>query len=119
MKKNSRVDSVYKNFQLIPFQGGPKMNISLLSAYEHPDRIYVLMTSLNKYGDTIYCRYFDHQRGEISPPIKTVVFPEFIALCPRRGGARYMSLTDEPTDAYEFPLCSCKKEKPFSPNSLF
>uniref|UniRef100_A0A0K0D3V8 Glycosyltransferase family 92 protein n=1 Tax=Angiostrongylus cantonensis TaxID=6313 RepID=A0A0K0D3V8_ANGCA len=79
------------------FQGEAKMNISLVSAFEHPDHIYVIKTSLNKYGDTVYCRYFDHQREVIGPPFETVVFPEFTTLCPRRKGAKYISLTDAPT----------------------
>uniref|UniRef100_A0A0K0D8N2 Glycosyltransferase family 92 protein n=1 Tax=Angiostrongylus cantonensis TaxID=6313 RepID=A0A0K0D8N2_ANGCA len=39
------------------------------------------------YRETINCRNFDHQRAEIGPPFETVVFPEFIVLCPRRKGA--------------------------------
>ncbi|KAE9412670.1 hypothetical protein Angca_000172, partial [Angiostrongylus cantonensis] len=85
-------------------QGEAKMNISLVSAFEHPDHIYVIKTSLNKYGDTVYCRYFDHQREVIGPPFETVVFPEFTTLCPRRKGAKYISLTDAPTSTYDFPV---------------
>ncbi|KAE9419087.1 hypothetical protein Angca_000636 [Angiostrongylus cantonensis] len=84
--------------------GGPKMNIFLMSAFEHPDHIYVMMASFNKYGNTIYCRYFDQQRSEIVPPFKTVVFPEFTALCLRREGVKHISLSDAPTGYYEYPV---------------
>ncbi|KAE9419088.1 hypothetical protein Angca_000637, partial [Angiostrongylus cantonensis] len=52
----------------------------------------------------VYCRYFNHLRREIGTPFKTVVFPEFTALCPRRGGSRYISLTDALTGTYDFPV---------------
>ncbi|VDM53791.1 unnamed protein product [Angiostrongylus costaricensis] len=86
------------------FHGGQKMNISLLSAFEQPDRIYVMMTSVNKYGDTVHCRYFNHQRKEITPAYRTVVFPEFTARCARREGAKYISLTDKYFGSYGFPV---------------
>ncbi|KAJ1358292.1 hypothetical protein KIN20_016690 [Parelaphostrongylus tenuis] len=40
----------------------------------------------------------------MGPQYKTVVFPEFTALCLRRVGARYISLSDAPTDTYDFPV---------------
>ncbi|KAE9412911.1 hypothetical protein Angca_001057, partial [Angiostrongylus cantonensis] len=79
-------------------------NISLLSAFGHPDRIYVMMTSVNKYGDTIHCRYFNHRWKEITPAYRTVVFPEFTAPCARREGAKYISLTDRHFGSYEFSV---------------
>uniref|UniRef100_A0A0K0DN19 Glycosyltransferase family 92 protein n=1 Tax=Angiostrongylus cantonensis TaxID=6313 RepID=A0A0K0DN19_ANGCA len=60
------------------------------------------MKSFNR--NTIYCRYFDQQRSEIVPPFKTVVFPEFTALCLRREGVKHISLSDAPTGYYEYPV---------------
>ncbi|KAK6011857.1 hypothetical protein OSTOST_23045, partial [Ostertagia ostertagi] len=85
-------------------KSGPKMNISLVAAYEYPEQINVMITSRGKFGDVVYCRYFDESRNEIGAPFKTVVFPEFNAHCQLRDGTAFMSLTDTPTAAYEYPV---------------
>ncbi|KAL6737387.1 hypothetical protein Aduo_011035 [Ancylostoma duodenale] len=85
-------------------RGGPKMNISLLSAYAFPDQLNVMITSRDKYGDEIYCRYFDKYMQERGEPFKSVVFPEYNVHCLRREGAEFMSLSDTPTGSYEFPV---------------
>ncbi|KAK5967733.1 hypothetical protein GCK32_006937 [Trichostrongylus colubriformis] len=85
-------------------KGGPKMNISLLAAYEYPDQINVMITSRSKFGDVVYCRYFDKFRNEIGAPYKSVVFPEFNAHCILRNGTAFMSLTDTPAGEHEYPV---------------
>ncbi|KAL6741702.1 hypothetical protein Aduo_014930 [Ancylostoma duodenale] len=62
------------------------MNISLLSAYEFPEQLNVMITSSNKYGDEIYCQYTVH--------------------CLRREGAKFISLSNTATGAYEYPVPS-------------
>ncbi|XGW27494.1 hypothetical protein V3C99_007813 [Haemonchus contortus] len=85
-------------------KGGPKMNISLVAAYAYHDQINIMITSRSKYGDTVYCRYFDEFRKEIGVPFETVIFPEFNAHCELRDDVAFMSLTDTPSDAYDFPV---------------
>ncbi|EYC11068.1 hypothetical protein Y032_0052g2196 [Ancylostoma ceylanicum] len=85
-------------------RGGPKMNISLLSAHEFPEQLNVIITSFNKYGDEIYCRYFDKSMRELGQPFKSVVFPEYNVHCLRREGAKFVSLSDTPTGTPEYPV---------------
>ncbi|VDO52050.1 unnamed protein product [Haemonchus placei] len=56
------------------------------------------------FRDVVYCRYFDVFRKEIGVPFKTVIFPEFNAHCEVRNGTAFMSLTDTPSAAYDFPV---------------
>ncbi|KAK5983785.1 Glycosyltransferase family 92 protein [Trichostrongylus colubriformis] len=84
--------------------GTKKMDISLVAAYQYPDQINVMITSRNRFGDTVYCRYFDKFRNEIGTAFKTVVFPEFNAHCTLRNGTAFMSLTDTPTGVHEYPV---------------
>ncbi|KAJ1358302.1 hypothetical protein KIN20_016704 [Parelaphostrongylus tenuis] len=65
---------------------------------------FELVEHLRTEKDTIYCRYFNHQRKEIGPSFKTVVFPEFNVHCLRRKGAKYISLTDTSNESYEYPV---------------
>ncbi|KAK6046993.1 hypothetical protein COOONC_15500 [Cooperia oncophora] len=85
-------------------KGGPKMNISLAAAYEYPDQINIVITSRSKIGDVVYCRYFDERRNENGKAFKTMVFPDFNVDCLLREGAAFMSLTDTPDGAYEYPV---------------
>ncbi|EPB75501.1 hypothetical protein ANCCEY_05412 [Ancylostoma ceylanicum] len=80
------------------------MNISLLSAHEFPEQLNVIITSFNKYGDEIYCRYFDKSMRELGQPFKSVVFPEYNVHCLRREGAKFVSLSDTPTGTPEYPV---------------
>lgn len=41
----------------------------------------------------MYCRYLNANLSEIEPPIRTVVFPEFVVYCCGRTQAAYMSVT--------------------------
>ncbi|KAK5973784.1 Glycosyltransferase family 92 protein [Trichostrongylus colubriformis] len=84
--------------------GNPRMNISLLAAYEYPYQINVMMSSSGKYGDTVYCRYFDEFRNEIGTAFEAVVFPQFNAHCVLRNGTAFMSLSDAPTGVYQYPV---------------
>ncbi|KAL6737390.1 hypothetical protein Aduo_011037 [Ancylostoma duodenale] len=85
-------------------RGGPKNNISLVAAYEYPEQVNVMMTSRDKYGDVVYCRYIDKSGSELGDPFKSVVFPEYNVHCLRREDAAFMSLSDSPTAEYEFPV---------------
>ncbi|KIH51883.1 hypothetical protein ANCDUO_18022 [Ancylostoma duodenale] len=69
-------------------RGGPKMNISLLSAYEFPEQLNVMITSRDKYGY------------------------EYNVHCLRREGAEFMSLSDTPTGPYEFPVPITDRTQP-------
>ncbi|KHJ82350.1 hypothetical protein OESDEN_17956 [Oesophagostomum dentatum] len=80
------------------------MGIALLSAFEHPDGVYVTITSEMKYGKEIYCRYFNKSKNEIGAPYKTLVFPEYTVSCIRRKGAVSISLSDTAHGSYEFPV---------------
>ncbi|EPB77539.1 hypothetical protein ANCCEY_03381 [Ancylostoma ceylanicum] len=46
------------------------------------------------YGEEVYCRYFDKNRIEIEPPVKSVVYPEFVVYCCNNAHASYMSITE-------------------------
>ncbi|CAJ0605291.1 unnamed protein product [Cylicocyclus nassatus] len=83
---------------------GKKTDISLISAFEYPQQINVMITSIAKYGDKIYCRYFDMSMQEIGNPFESVVFPEYTVMCLRREGARFMSLSDTLSGEYEYPV---------------
>ncbi|KAK6752150.1 hypothetical protein RB195_003520 [Necator americanus] len=80
------------------------MNISLVAAYEYPEQLNIVISSRNKFGDIVYCRYFDKYKQELGQAFRSVVFPEFNVHCLRRNGAKFMSLTDTPTAEYEFPV---------------
>ncbi|RCN27282.1 hypothetical protein ANCCAN_26985, partial [Ancylostoma caninum] len=94
------------------YRGGPKMNISLMSAYEFPEQLNVMITSCNKYGDEIYCRYFDKSMREVGEPFKSVVFPAYTVHCLRRDGVQFMSLSDTPTGEYEYPVPITDRTQP-------
>ncbi|CAJ0605290.1 unnamed protein product [Cylicocyclus nassatus] len=85
-------------------KGGNKMNISLIAAFEYPDQLNVMITSRNRFGDVLYCRYFDENKTEIGDAYKSVVFPEYNIHCLRRSRAAFMSLSDSPKGSYEFPV---------------
>ncbi|KAK6040472.1 hypothetical protein COOONC_22023 [Cooperia oncophora] len=85
-------------------RAGPKLNISLIAAFESNEQIEVTITSTGKYGDTVHCRYFNESKCELRPGMKSVVFPEFTVQCPRRDGAKYMSLSDTFSGEFEFPV---------------
>ncbi|ETN82498.1 hypothetical protein NECAME_07944 [Necator americanus] len=85
-------------------KGSQRMNISLVAAYEYPEQLNIVISSRNKFGDIVYCRYFDKYKQELGQAFRSVVFPEFNVHCLRRNGAKFMSLTDTPTAEYEFPV---------------
>ncbi|KAK6752156.1 hypothetical protein RB195_003521 [Necator americanus] len=89
---------------LVRRMGGPKMNISLVAAYEYPEQLNIMISSQSRFGDVVYCRYFDKSKKELGQAFKSVVFPEYNVHCLRRNGAAFMSLSDTPTKEYEFPV---------------
>ncbi|KHJ89089.1 hypothetical protein OESDEN_11099, partial [Oesophagostomum dentatum] len=93
-------------------KGGPKMNITILAAYEYPEQVNVLITSRDKFGDVVYCRYFDKFKKEIGVPFKSVVFPEYNVHCLRRNDAAYVSLTDDPDEDFEYPVPIIDRTQP-------
>ncbi|CAJ0605349.1 unnamed protein product [Cylicocyclus nassatus] len=90
--------------RVVTERGGEKTAISLLSAFEYPQQINVMVTSIARYGDKIYCRYFDMLMQEIGNPFESVVFPKYTIMCLRREGARFMSLSETSSGQYEYPV---------------
>ncbi|KAF1752206.1 hypothetical protein GCK72_018760 [Caenorhabditis remanei] len=66
---------------------------SVLAAFVHKDQIIVTLTSENQYNTTVYCRYYDCRRGEISDHFESVIFPQSTVFCARRPGAKYISIS--------------------------
>ncbi|CAJ0605298.1 unnamed protein product [Cylicocyclus nassatus] len=74
------------------------------SAFGYPYQTDVITSSIAKYGDKIYCRYFDMSMQEIGNPFKSVVFPEYTVMCLRRDGAKFMSLSESASGYYDYPV---------------
>ncbi|RCN51152.1 hypothetical protein ANCCAN_02717 [Ancylostoma caninum] len=90
--------------QAVGRRSGNKQGISLIAAYEFLEQVTVTITSRGKYGDVIYCRYFDQARTEIGQPFQTRVFPEFAVYCLRRKGTAFVSLSDTSHGDYSYPV---------------
>ncbi|CAD6191375.1 unnamed protein product [Caenorhabditis auriculariae] len=72
--------------------------LRLHAAYRTRRHYAVQITSLNLFGQQVYCRYYDCKRNELGKPQKSLVFPETTVYCPKRRGAVYMSLSKTETD---------------------
>lgn len=81
-----------------------KINISLIAAFEFYTQVVVTITSTGKYGDTIYCRYFNENGTELGSSYRSAVFPEYTVYCERRHGVKFMSLSDAPNGKYDYPV---------------
>ncbi|PAV77664.1 hypothetical protein WR25_15649 [Diploscapter pachys] len=79
-------------------------NISLLSAFEYADQIAIMVTTENLYSEKVYCHYYDSKRKSLNEPYEAFIFPESIAYCMRKHGARFVSLTEQPNDTPNDPI---------------
>ncbi|PIC25529.1 hypothetical protein B9Z55_018421 [Caenorhabditis nigoni] len=86
---------------------------SLLAAFVYKDQIIVTMTSENQFNKTVYCRYYDCRRKEISDQFEALVYPESTVFCARRPGAKYISISEtlEEKPEYSVPIVP-RIEKP-------
>ncbi|ULT86951.1 hypothetical protein L3Y34_006593 [Caenorhabditis briggsae] len=67
--------------------------VRLLSAFVYEDYISITTTSQKSYGQLIHCRYFDCNREEIPDSVyQSFFFPMNVVKCPRRVGAKYVSI---------------------------
>ncbi|VDM78017.1 unnamed protein product [Strongylus vulgaris] len=85
-------------------RGNSKQDITLLAAYKSPEQITVTIMSNGRYGNTVFCRYFDNAQNELHPPFKTVVFPEYSVFCVQRDAATFISLSDNSSGIYTYPV---------------
>ncbi|EFP00713.1 hypothetical protein CRE_21180 [Caenorhabditis remanei] len=68
--------------------------IRLLTAFVYPDHISITTTSQKSYGKKVYCRYYNCLREELEgSEYLSIFFPMNVIRCPRRVGAKYMSIS--------------------------
>lgn len=81
--------------------------LRLMSAFLYEEYIVVTHTAQNArgVGRKAYCHYYDCNRQEIPGSVfDSFVFPMTAVHCPRRAGAKYMSLTFEKEDTPQEPI---------------
>ncbi|CAO4372474.1 unnamed protein product [Caenorhabditis nigoni] len=67
--------------------------IRLLTAFVYPDHISITTTSQRSFGQNVSCMYYDCLREEIeNSRYESVFFPMNVIRCPRRIGAKYVSI---------------------------
>ncbi|CAD6194287.1 unnamed protein product [Caenorhabditis auriculariae] len=89
-------------FYVEPYR--PAEDITLLSAFEFPDEIHIVQSSINNEGATVYCRYFDEYSQEISTPFKSFFYTKYVVYCPRIKGTKKVSLSHEADSEPEIPI---------------
>ncbi|CCD64464.2 Glycosyltransferase family 92 protein [Caenorhabditis elegans] len=79
---------------------------SAMSAFAQKDQISVALTSTNLINSTMYCRYYDCRRKEISDPFQSIIFHKSTVFCARRPNAKYIavSLTLDEIPDYSVPI---------------
>ncbi|CAI2354525.1 unnamed protein product [Caenorhabditis sp. 36 PRJEB53466] len=70
--------------------------LRVVSAFVYKTEIVVTTTAENRFGKTVYCRYFDCNRVEIpNSTFQSYMFPMTSAYCGRRAGAKFVGLTED------------------------
>ncbi|CCD64477.2 Glycosyltransferase family 92 protein [Caenorhabditis elegans] len=79
---------------------------SAMSAFAQKDQIVVALTSASLINSTMYCRYYDCRRREISDPFQNVIFHKSTVFCALRPNAKYIavSATSDETPEYSVPI---------------
>ncbi|CAI2355033.1 unnamed protein product [Caenorhabditis sp. 36 PRJEB53466] len=84
----------------------------LLAAFAYKDHIAVTLTATNLFNRSLYCRYYDCRQKEMVRQRASFVFPESTVYCPRRAGAKFISLTESIEDTAEYPVPIVKRLTP-------
>ncbi|CAJ0605618.1 unnamed protein product, partial [Cylicocyclus nassatus] len=84
--------------------GTVPQNFRLFAAYKFPEQITVTTASHGRYGDPVYCRYFDDELHEVAKPFKSVLFPKYSIFCLRRDEATFISLSESHSGNYTYPV---------------
>ncbi|CAB05623.1 Glycosyltransferase family 92 protein [Caenorhabditis elegans] len=77
---------------------------SAMSAFAHKDQIVVTLTSENMMHATMYCRYYDCRRREISVPFKSAIFHKSTVFCARRPNAKYIAISATANEIPEYSI---------------
>lgn len=89
-----------------------------MSAFAHKDQIVVTLTSENMmqyvklsvtlqqifFSATMYCRYYDCRRREISVPFKSAIFHKSTVFCARRPNAKYIAISATANEIPEYSI---------------
>ncbi|KAF1755305.1 hypothetical protein GCK72_021874 [Caenorhabditis remanei] len=68
--------------------------IRILTTFVYLDHISITTTSQKSYGKKVYCRYYNCLREELEgSEYLSIFFPMNVIRCPRRVGAKYMSIS--------------------------
>ncbi|ULT86666.1 hypothetical protein L3Y34_006400 [Caenorhabditis briggsae] len=89
-------EQLFNRTKLTELKNAP--NISLLYAYEFEHEITVTVTSWERLGYRLFCRYLDENDKEIGEPFESFTYPEYIVNCQKREGTRKIGLSVNETE---------------------
>ncbi|CAL2042771.1 unnamed protein product [Caenorhabditis brenneri] len=84
----------------------------VLGAFVYQSHIAVTLSSRNFSTGKLYCRYYDCHKKQMVRQMVSFVFPESTVYCPRRAGAKYISISESLEDKGQYPVQILKRLVP-------
>ncbi|EFO87970.1 hypothetical protein CRE_05484 [Caenorhabditis remanei] len=85
---------------------------TVLGAFVYKNYIAVTLSARNFSSELVYCRYYDCKRKEMVHQMTSFIFPEYTVYCPRRSGAKFISISENLEDKVQYPVQIVKRLLP-------